>query len=345
MVEGTMTPKFRSNRVVLEANLDYWNPARFPKLQRIIYVNTLSRKEALKLVMTGEGQVDLVTKLNPLKTLQVAESPFAKVVKSRGGFRMMFGLFNVRKAGSPWRDIRLRQAVNLAINRADFIRYATKGNGRIVPALISPESVGYDPTLAPYPFDPDKARTLLRDAGYAEGLSVHLISYRSREVQATVVSKMLEQIGLSVHLELVDGKTFRQQVSLDNSDLPPEKRAWDIALFSNNDLLNFPLYRPYKQNVVDGGYDWVDEPPELRQLYEQALGTVNRDKQQALTRQMERYVHAHAYFLFLYNPIELYAVNKAVQFVPHRTGILNLAETSVSDQHWSVRKQRVAVPR
>jgi hypothetical protein len=55
---------------------------------------------------------------------------------------------------------------------------------------------------------------------------------------------------------------------------------------------------------------------------------------------MEQYTHAHALFLFLYNPIDLYAVNKAVAFVPYQTGILNLTETSVTEEHWSVRKQK-----
>jgi hypothetical protein len=53
---------------------------------------------------------------------------------------------------------------------------------------------------------------------------------------------------------------------------------------------------------------------------------------------MERHTSAHAYFLFLYNPIQLFAVNKAVEFVPHVTTEVGLAETSVSEQHWSVRK-------
>ena len=49
-----------------------------------------------------------------------------------------------------------------------------------------------------------------------------------------------------------------------------------------------------------------------------------------------------ASFLFLYNPIQLYAVNKAVTFVPY-VNQLNLAETGVTEQHWSVRKQEAAV--
>ena len=70
----------------------------------------------------------------------------------------VFGQFNMRKAGSPWRDVRLRQAVNFAINREDLIQYATKGNGVIIPALVPVQGFGHDPALAPYPFDPDRAR-------------------------------------------------------------------------------------------------------------------------------------------------------------------------------------------
>ena len=53
--------------------------------------------------------------------------------------------------------------------------------------------------------------------------------------------------------------------------------------------------------------------------------------------------HDQAYFLFLYNPIALYAVNKAVEFVPHEPTLLGLTEVSVTEQHWSVRKQGAAV--
>jgi hypothetical protein len=59
---------------------------------------------------------------------------------------------------------------------------------------------------------------------------------------------------------------------------------------------------------------------------------------------MEQHTHDQAYFLFLYNPIKLYAVNKAVEFVPYITAILNLTETAVTEEHWSVRKQKAAGP-
>ena len=98
-MEGVTTFEKRSERIVLEANTDYWDHAQFPRVQRIVFDNTLSPKEALELVKTGEGHVDLVNELRPLETLRVAESPFAKVVKQRGSLRSVFGQFNMRQAG------------------------------------------------------------------------------------------------------------------------------------------------------------------------------------------------------------------------------------------------------
>jgi peptide/nickel transport system substrate-binding protein len=264
-------------------------------------------------------------------------------MKNRRALMIVLGLINMRKTGSPWRDERLRQAVNFALNREDIIRYAAKGNGVIIPALLSAHDFGHDPDLSPYPFDPVKARQLLGDAGYPEGLSIILIASDALVIQATVVGRMLEQVGLTVDLQILEPVAFNQKVFLSHLDQPPERQTWDIALMSFNDGLNFPIFTFYKTLALDGWWDWVIEKPELRQLYEQVLGTVDREKQQELIRQMERHTHEQAYFLFLYNPIKLYAVNKAVEFVPYATSNLIFAETSVTDQHWSVREQKAAV--
>ena len=230
LVEGVSTPNQRSDRVVLEANTDYWDPARFPRLQRIIFDNTLSQKEAVELVKTGGSRVDVVTELSPLDTLRVAESPYAQVVKNRKSLVTAFGLFNMRKTGSPWTDVRLRQAVNSAINREDLIRYAAKGNGVIIPALLPVHSSGYNSDLAPYPFAPATARQLFREAGYPQGLPVTLIASEDLEVQATVVSKMLEQVGLTVALQILDSATYNRKILMTYLEQPPERQSWDIAL-------------------------------------------------------------------------------------------------------------------
>src|SRR5262249_23386519 len=161
-------------------------------------------------------------------------------------------MFNMRKTGSPWHDVRLRQAVNVAINREDLIRYATKGNGQIIPALVSVQAFGYDPDLAPYPFDPDKARQGLRDAGYPEGLALTLIAAEELEVQATVVSKMLEQGGFRVDLQVLTPDAFNRQTDLQYLEQPAELQAWDIAVRSLYDLMNFPPFHPYTRVAIGG---------------------------------------------------------------------------------------------
>jgi peptide/nickel transport system substrate-binding protein len=343
-VEGFSTLKKRTDQVVLEANLDYWDKTRFPKLKRIIFDNTLDQQDAVELVKTGEGQVDLVNELSPLDTLRVAQSPFAKVVKNRGSLKSVFGILNMRKTGSPWRDIRLRQALNFAINRDDLIRYAAKGNGVIIPALVPAQTFGYDPDLPPYPFDPDKARQLLREAGYPDGLTITLISREDLMTQATVVGKMLEQVGLTVNLQILDPVAFNQKVYVGHLDQPPEQQPWDLALFSWYDWGYFPALSFYAEFALNIGHvDWVSEEPELRQLYNQVMSTVDREQQQALIRQMEQHTSEQAYFLFLYSPIQLFAANNAVEFVPSMNTYLFFVESSVTDQHWSVREVQKAV--
>ena len=284
--------------------------------------------------------MDLVTELSPLETLRVAESPFATVVKNRGSLMTVFGHFNMRKVQSPWRDANLRHAVNLAINREDLIRYATKGNGVTVPAFLPLQSFGHDPNLAPYPFDPDKARHLLREAGYADGLALTLIASECPEVQATVVKAMLVQAGFKVDLEILDTAEGFNKTFFSSLDRPAEEQTWDIDLTSDTDYVNFAVYFPYQSYAVGGGGHWLGSPPTLKRLDYEALSTVDPERQKALIRQMERHTHEQAYFLFLYSPIQVYAVNRNVKFVPYATTILNLGEAAPTAEHWSLSRTR-----
>jgi mono/diheme cytochrome c family protein len=340
LVEGFSTFEKRSDRIVLEAHASYWDTSRLPLLQRIVFDNMLRQKEALDLVKGSEGLVDLVSELRPVEALLVTRSLFATVVTKRGALVTVFGQFNMRKARSPWSDARLRQAINLAVNREELIR-DIKGHGVIAPAFVPVQAFGHDSTLAPYPFDPDKARQLLWEAGYPDGLMIALIAPEALQSLAISISMMLEQVGFTVDLQVLDTMTFQRHTHLSDVDRPPEQQTWDIALQSVFDDLNFPPFLLYHYFALDGPYDWVTEQPQLRQLYEQVLGAVNRDRQQGLIQQMERHTYEQAYFLFMYNPDQLYAVSKAVKLVPHPTTLLDLGKTAVMAEHWSVRQMAV----
>ena len=329
-------PGRRSERVVLEANTAYWDPSRMPRVKRIVFDNTLSQAEAIELLKRGDPRVDLVTGLSPLETRRVSQSSSATVVKNRDGLTMIFGQFNLRKPGSPWQDVRLRRAANLAINRADLIRYAANGNGMVVSAVIPAGSVGHDPELAPYPFNPAQARELLREAGHPNGLALALIAPRTLEIQATVVAKMLEQAGFQVTRQVLERPDYDRKTNLPFLDGPAEQQTWDIALATWGNDRDFPLFAVYHHFAM-GAWGWGLQEV-LRPQYDQALRTVDRDRHERLLRQLERHTSEQAYFLFLYSPIILSAVNRAVRYAPQADVARVLGTDLVlTDQHWSVR--------
>ncbi len=337
LMDGFSSSQKRSDRIVLEASRQYWAAKQSPRPQRLVFDNTLSRQEALQSINTAEGPVDLVSELRPVEAMSVAQSSFAEQATKRAALVTVFGQLNMRKAGSPWRDVRLRQAINLAVNRQELLG-DIKGHGVIIPALAPEGAFGYDAAVTPYPFDPDKARQILQEAGYPDALMLELIAPEELQTQAISISMMLEQVGFTVDLQVLDAGAFQRQTRLKDVDHPPEQRTWDVALRSALDHLNFPPFLLYHDFALDGPSDWVGEEPELRRLYEEILRTVDREQQERLIRQMERHAHEQASFLYLYNPAQLYAVNKAVTFVLHATTLLPLVETSVTDAHWSVRK-------
>ena len=88
---------------------------------------------------------------------------------------------------------------------------------------------------------------------------------------------MLEQVGLTVERQMLDPTVYNQKTRLSDLDQPAEQQAWDIALTSWLDVMNFPAIQPYHLFALDGPYDWVLEEPELHQLYAQVLRTVDRE--------------------------------------------------------------------
>jgi peptide/nickel transport system substrate-binding protein len=351
VVAGAFQFRRQTDQTVLEAYRAYWDKARVPQVQRLVFDHTMTPQEAQERVMTTEGQVDLFVATRPLDTLQVAQSPFATVVKERSALTTVFGLFNTRKADSPWHDLRLRQAVNYAINREAVLHAAAKGHGVLVPALLPPGAVGFDATLPPYPFDPTAARRLAREAGYPEGLPLTLLAPTELEVQATVVSKMLEQVGFTVQQQVREQAAFNQAtnrywlVPSRTEQQPAPRPTWDIALMSglNPEVVISP-FAAYTTFLFDGAWDWIDASPALRELLAQLLPTGERAPQQAVAAQMERHIRDQTLLLFLYAPIHFYAVNKEVNFVSHPSGMLLLDATGVTEQHWSVRQQKAAAP-
>ena len=341
LVEGSLSMFSASDRIVLEAYEGYWD-RRYPKVQKVILNNTLigNRKEAMRLCRETEGAVDIVSHIRPLDTLKVAESPFAKVVKSKD-ITWLRGIFNHRKRGSKWKDIRLRRALNYAVNRKELWRYAAKGNAYNLGGVIPPGAYGHNPNLTLYPYDTTKARSLLAQAGYPNGFEVKIIALEALELETQIIGRMLERIGLKVSFEILTETEFWRKVCISLLDKPPEQQDWDIHLGTVYDYFGHPGASFLPWNFIeDSDMRWIEYDPVYEKMWKDMARTVDPEVQEGKIRQMVQYLYDNAHAIFIYSPISLYAVNKEVNFVPYRGYYLRFKETSVTDNHWSVRGEK-----
>jgi peptide/nickel transport system substrate-binding protein len=284
-----------------------------------------------------EGTVDIVSFIRPLDTLKVAGSKYAKVVKSRD-ISTLGGYFNQRKRGSKWRDIRLRKALNYAINRKELLRYCAKGNARNLGGFIPPGAYGHNPELILFTYDTTKARLLLSEAGYPNGFEMNIITLEAYGLEAQIISKMLERIGLRVTLDVLPYTGFLRRTYMPLLNKPPEQQDWDLAILAWTDWLGHTAM-PFV------GYGFLEEMDErwtefdttYENMFKDMAATINPEKQEAKIQQMVKYIYDRAQALFIYSPYNLYAINREVDFVPQKSLWLRLKETSVTKNHWSLR--------
>lgn len=106
--------------VRLTANPDYWDVARGPRLAEVIFRNDLTPEQTLERICTTEGEVDLVTEIEPGDALRVEKSDHAKLV-TIDAFQVIAGVINRESADLPLGDKRARLALNLAIDRSKLV--------------------------------------------------------------------------------------------------------------------------------------------------------------------------------------------------------------------------------
>ena len=170
---GTGPWKFVSRKVreelVVERFEDYWNRDAMPVAKRLrikIIPEDTTRVAAFK-----TGAVDWIDAVPPAQ-VEEFEATSGVRVASLPAPNNLYVALNAIDAGSPFRFPKVRQAAAHAVNVDDIVQYVLYGQG-IRTAQLAPGTLGYDPGLKPYPYDPARARVLLAEAGYPAGVNVN----------------------------------------------------------------------------------------------------------------------------------------------------------------------------
>jgi peptide/nickel transport system substrate-binding protein len=165
-----MTEWTLGQRIVFERFKDYYNPS-LPKLDQITF--EVGQEPVVALLRLEYGEVDIPGDgIPPAKFIEVTKDPKFKDLIIQGG-QLHTGYVTMNVKIKPFDNVKVRQAVNMAINKDRIVRII---NGRAVPANqpLPPSMPGYAKDYKGYPYDPDKAKALLAEAGVADGFETEL---------------------------------------------------------------------------------------------------------------------------------------------------------------------------
>lgn len=291
-------------RLVLESNPSYWMKG-YPRAKGLEFHFLPAERQTEALL---SGQVDLVTELPGTDTLRVMKSGAARVIKKASFYTAASSLATDR---GPLADVRVRQALNLAVNKDYLIRYDLLGNGRVAASLSMPGETGHDPALKPYPYDLAKARRLLREAGKDKGFPLHALVKVQGMRTMKIIAQQLSQVGVQV---LITPTTDGQAVL----DMP--KREWDWIFAGCPDPMahSFFIQSIFLSSLSPFS---VTRDPRYDALLAEMVAELDPARQQQVGARVDAYIHDQALSLFTYQRIKTYAVRDGVDFVPTVTGM------------------------
>jgi len=291
----------RGQRLVLEANPDYYRGRVQPN--RLVLRPIADPATRVAELKTGGVQIIQDPSLAQLKELQADPNTELKLLK---GGRLVIHPFNTTEP--PFDDVRVRRAVNYAVDRASILKSVLENYGELLHGAYSSAWQGYDPNLKPYPYDPARAKKLLAEAGYANGLDVTFSitsgSFLKDRDIAEVIASQLGEVGIRVRLLPTERATI-QTAWLAGEFKGITSVAWGTAA-DPDAMLGWTLYER-KGHKPD---------TKLNGLIDKSRKTVDPEQRVKVLKELGHYVHDQAYWLFMHAQDEIYAKRKDVPWEP-----------------------------
>ena len=212
---GTGAYKFvewvKGSYIKMEANMDYWEGAPDFKTVEIKPIT----EGATRFAAIAANQVDLLSGVPVPMIDRIKKNPNIEIVSRPARRCIYMGIGN--KKGTPYGDLRVRKAIAMAINEDEIVR--TIMRGQATPAAQVPDiaTIGYDASLKRLPYDPEKARALLKEAGYENGFDITIAGPNDRYINdkqiCEAIAKYLSKIGLNVSLDVKPKSIFFDELT------------------------------------------------------------------------------------------------------------------------------------
>jgi peptide/nickel transport system substrate-binding protein len=211
----------KDQEIVLERHDDYWGEKG--RTKHIIYRPI--PEAAARVLALEAGDVDVITRVPSADIARLEKAPGIRVTKTPSVGMQQFR-FNVTKA--PYHDVRVRQAISHAINRRAIVDNLVSSFARPSTSALTPIMRGYA-NLGEIPYDPEKARQLLKAAGYPNGFKTRIATtprYPMGVELAEAVAADLKKVGIEAAIDVIEWGTMVTYWA----GLPPEKNPQEIFI-------------------------------------------------------------------------------------------------------------------
>lgn len=303
---GTGPYKFvhwkKGRELVVEANEDYWRGA--PRIKTLVWRTIPETATQIAELLAGgvdfiesvpPDQIDLINKSGVARVMEVRVLPVAFIKLDGGG----------RGGPNPFQDKRVRQAVNYAANIDGYIKHIMRGRALRIATWASPFAFGYDPTVKPYPYDPEKAKKLLTEANYPNGFEVrHVNSHQRIPGQRQFIEALqvdLAKVGIKMKIrEYTDEGPLFTLIRTGKAG-PMYQMSWGYSTTHDLDA----IFYEHCTEQSFWAYWWSDETTEL---ILQARSSMDPEFRKKIYSKLQHMIREEAPVLFMWQYVMTYGV-------------------------------------
>ena len=210
--------------------------------------------------------------------------PFLKI-SATPGTTYKYLSFNFRDA--RLRDVRVRRAIAYAIDRATIVNSMLRGSARVATGLLAPEKWAYDGDVTTYPYDPERSRQLLDEAGYPAGvdgmrpLQIDFKTTPEGARLAEVFQAMLQRVGIALNVRTVEFATYYGEIQSGNFEMT------SLQWIGINDPNQYYMVFDSTQTPPGMNREYYSNPA-LDRLVEAGMRTIDVDERKKIYAQVQR---------------------------------------------------------
>ena len=290
--------EWRSNEaVVVEGNPDYWGGA--PSLQAVIYRPITDANTRVAEMLAGG--IDLMVEVPPVALSEFEGDQYSVI--EQAGPHVWFLILNAKEG--PFADKLVRQAANFAVNKEALVNDVLEGTADVAAGPTPPAFAwAYNDALDPYPYDPEKAKELLAEAGVENPSVTFYVTEGGSGMldpiaMGSAIQADLQAVGFDVTIETYEWNTFLGEV---NPGLEGKADMAEMAWMTNDpDTLPYLALRTDAFPEAGGFNSGYYSNPEVDELLEKARVSTSQDERAELYKQMQEIVQDDAPWVFVAN--------------------------------------------